>query len=175
MTKDPTKINIQTNVKKEFDPTVQIMSGITAHKHLEFSCPFITQITDNLWMGGCQKGMMLPQFFKHLISVYPWEQYTVKHEMESMLAYKLFDGPGNDMEITNDIARWVRACAINGPTLVHCQAGLNRSALIVAKVLMLEGLSSAEAIMRLRTVRSQAVLCNEEFEQHIRSIDAKKD
>lgn len=173
MSEDPTKIKIQTNVKKEFDPTIQRMSGITAHGNKQFDVPFIQQITDNLWMGGCQKGLVLPQFFKHIISVYPWEQYTVKHEMESMLAYKLFDGPGNDLEVTNDIARWVRACALNGPTLIHCQAGLNRSALITAKVLMLEGMSSSEAIARLRVVRSEAVLCNVEFEEHLRSIDAK--
>jgi protein-tyrosine phosphatase len=52
--------------------------------------------------------------------------------------------------------------------LVHCQAGLNRSGVVVAYALMLNGMSAAEAIARIRERRSPAVLCNPQFERWLR-------
>lgn len=67
--------------------------------------------------------------------------------------------------------RWVNARRRTGPVLVHCQAGLNRSSLIVCRALMMEGLTAAEAIATVRDKRSPACLCNDSFEQHLRSLD----
>ena len=47
--------------------------------------------------------------------------------------------------------------------LIRCQAGLNRSGLLTALVLMLAGWEAAEAIRLIRTKRSQVALFNDDF------------
>mgnify|MGYP001561544085 FL=1 len=59
----------------------------------------------------------------------------------------------------------VNGFAKRGPTLVHCQAGLNRSGLVAANALRLRGMPASEAIALLRRQRSPAVLCNSAFEE----------
>lgn len=49
--------------------------------------------------------------------------------------------------------------------LIRCQAGLNRSGLVMALVLIREGYTAAEAIHLIRSQRGQAALCNRTFEQ----------
>lgn len=63
------------------------------------------------------------------------------------------------------LAEHVLAHARQGPTLVHCQAGLNRSGLVAALALILDGMLPAAAIDLLRQHRSPAVLCNPAFER----------
>jgi protein-tyrosine phosphatase len=67
-------------------------------------------------------------------------------------------------------ARWVNARRRTGPVLVHCQAGLNRSSLVVGRALMLDGMSAPEAIWHVRKMRSPACLCNQTFEDYLRSL-----
>lgn len=61
------------------------------------------------------------------------------------------------------IVELVRECRVHGSTYVHCSAGVNRSAMIVALVLIQDGYVPVEAIRYLRELRSQSVLCNESF------------
>ena len=70
------------------------------------------------------------------------------------------------------IAAWVNAGRRSAPTLVHCQAGLNRSSLVAARALMLEGRSADEAITLIREQRSPACLCNPAFERWLREQPA---
>ena len=53
--------------------------------------------------------------------------------------------------------------------LVHCQAGLNRSGLVVALVLVALNWTADAAIEQIRATRDEYALCNEEFEQYIRA------
>jgi len=48
--------------------------------------------------------------------------------------------------------------------LIRCQAGVNRSGLITALILIIEGIEPAEAIELIRTKRSSVVLSNAHFE-----------
>lgn len=169
--KDPTEIKLQTNVKKEKDPTLVIEEGIATHGMTPFKVAFISQIEGNLWQGGVQTGLELPHFFKHIISVYPWEAYQVKHNLDSSMAVMMYDSLDQSMEQVDAIANWINVCVKSGPTLVHCQAGLNRSSLVAGRALMLQGYTADEAINLLRTKRSTACLCNPAFEQHLRSLD----
>ena len=66
---DPTAIEI------DFDPTVQRMKGVTVHGGMPFDVPIISEIGPNLWQGGCQDGLILPCFVRHLVSLYLWEHY----------------------------------------------------------------------------------------------------
>ena len=52
--------------------------------------------------------------------------------------------------------------------LVRCQAGVNRSGLVTALALMLDGMDADEAIALIRARRAQAVLSNHHFERWLR-------
>lgn len=58
-------------------------------------------------------------------------------------------------------ARW----ASGERVLIRCQAGVNRSGLVMALVLMLEGYTAEAAIAVIRRQRSPFVLSNRHFEQ----------
>lgn len=140
------------------------MKGIAVHGDTPFDVPFISQIEGNLWQGGCESGLVLPSFIEHIISLYPWEFYTVEHDIRSYLRVVMYDSEKQGFEQVDALAAWVNACVKEGPTLVHCQAGLNRSGLVAARALMLQGLTGKEAIAKVRQSRSNAVLCNKSFE-----------
>ena len=162
MTEDPTKIDIA------FDPTVQRMTGITVHGNIPFDVPFISEIAPSLWQGGCQNGLILPTFIRHLVSLYPWEAYAIHHQLHSGLAILMYDSTEQEFNQVDAIAAWINACRADGPTLVHCQAGLNRSSLVAARALVLEGTPADEAIKLVRDKRSPACLCNPSFERWLR-------
>lgn len=82
--------------------------------------------------------------------------------------FALYDDAGGvDGTTIDTIAKLVNECRREGKTLVHCQAGLNRSALVTARALMLDGMSADDAITLLRK-RSPMVLCNLTFEAWLR-------
>ncbi|MHB1447001.1 MAG: protein-tyrosine phosphatase family protein [Acidimicrobiales bacterium] len=164
---DPTAFTI------DFDPRSRRMSGRTQIGNHWFDVPFITAITESLWVGGCHEGLVLPEQVDHLVSLYPWERYTVNHHLLTKLEVRLHDSDSLPVEeeVVYATARWVNDRRRTGLTLVHCQAGLNRSNLVVALALMLEGSSAAAAIQLLRDRRSPAVLCNPRFEAWLRDQD----
>jgi hypothetical protein len=53
--------------------------------------------------------------------------------------------------------------------LIRCQAGLNRSGLVTALVLMKDAFEAQEAIDLIRTERGEDALCNSHFERWIQS------
>jgi protein-tyrosine phosphatase len=146
----------------ESDPFKVRMTGVTQHQRISFDVPVISHIEGNLYQGGCMSGLVLPERFEHVVSLYPWEQYAVRHQPRSYMLFWLLDAT-EIPSIVFSIAEWVQACVGDGPTLVHCQAGLNRSSLITALVLIQSGMSGQAAIKYLREKRSPAVLCNTTF------------
>lgn len=161
---DPTRININT------DPTTKRMKGVAFHGNTPFDVPFISEIEDNLWQGGCEQGLILPNHIKHLVSLYPWERYTIKGVVYSELYVEMYDSEDQGYEQLDSIAEWVTNCRKTGPVLIHCQAGLNRSSLLAARVLYLEGAGDGDDIIaHLRSKRSPAALCNPAFEEEVRS------
>jgi protein-tyrosine phosphatase len=59
--------------------------------------------------------------------------------------------------------------------LIRCQAGLNRSGLIMALVLRKEGYTSQEAIDLIRARRSEWALFNKTFEKWLLALDTPKE
>jgi hypothetical protein len=55
--------------------------------------------------------------------------------------------------------------------LIRCQAGLNRSSLVTALVLMEDGMSARDAIDLIRAKRSKDCLFNEDFERWLLQFD----
>lgn len=161
---DPTEIEIK------FDPTVQRMAGSTHHGNMEFDVPFISEIAPNLWQGGCRDGLVLPEFIDHIVSLYPWGQYTTGTNVQTSMTVRMYDSVDQAFDQVDAIAKWINECRKTGVVLVHCQAGLNRSSLVAARALMLDGMSAEQAIATLREKRSPACLCNKAFELHLLSL-----
>lgn len=169
MSVDPTRIEIEKSVYQ--DPLVQRVIGRTTHGNHRIDCPFISEVAENLWQGGCESGLVLPDFIKFVVSLYPWEAYTINHELGAPpLIVQQFDAVDESAEGVMDIANQVNEWRKIGPVLVHCQAGLNRSGRVVATALVLEGMDPDDAITHMREIRSPAVLCNPTFERWVRSL-----
>jgi protein-tyrosine phosphatase len=165
-----------TMIAIELDPLAERISGVTVHGGMRFDAPCMTQVADNLWQGGCAPGLVLPPFIDHVVSLYPWERYAVGHELASFREVRMFDDATQPLDaVVPALAAWVNDCRRTGPTLVHCQAGLNRSGVVAAYALMLDGMSANDAIARIRQVRSSAVLCNPVFERWLRQPERLRD
>ena len=110
--------------------------------------------------------------FDAILNLYVWGEYAVPDGVD-YYDFEMFDsedGPEKGQVI--DLADWVIDRIRDGKrTLVHCQAGLNRSSLISAVVLMrFKKMSADEAINHIRERRSAMCLCNETFEDFLRSL-----
>lgn len=152
--------------KLQADLETHFIDGIAREGNMGFSCPLITPIDENFWQGGCINGVNLQGFFKHIVSLYPWERYVPGGDLDSLVEVRLYDGPTvPDEEQLYSLAKHINFCRKHGRTLVHCQAGLNRSGLLAGLALVLSGLSPTDAISTLRKGRSPAVLCNPKFEK----------
>lgn len=178
MSKDPTAIPI------EFDPQKQRMVGVTYHGNMPFDVPYISEIAPNLWQGGCEEGLLLPLFIEHVVSLYPWEEYISAPPLtKSTLSVVMYDSEDQAYDQVDELAKWVNRRRYEGPVLVHCQAGLNRSSLVVARALMMDsdksidakgtvvwrsGMTANAAIALIREKRSPACLCNPAFEKWLR-------
>ncbi len=144
----------------------QHIQGFAVHGDTPFSMPLVSHIVGNLWMGGVRHGVPLPRDFRYVVSLHPWERYEVGPETE-MVEVELFDSPaplGAGTEIYG-IAGWALGAVQDGKTLIHCQAGLNRSGLVSGLALILAGMEPRDAVELLRERRSPAVLCNRTFER----------
>lgn len=136
----------------------------------EVNCPLVNQVEGNLWQGGCMQGIKLPDDFKFVVSLYPWEKYTLGPDTQRW-EYKMYDDLDQALDQVDQIAQQTANLVQEGKTLVHCQAGLNRSGLVAGRTLMLMGHTADEAISMLRNNRSPLVLCNDAFEEYLRSLD----
>lgn len=85
-----------------------------------FSCPLISEITENLWMGGCLHAIKLDDDFTHVISLYPWEKYQLG-EATKREEFKLYDqGEIPDVGQLHSIANKINKYRKQGKVLVHC-------------------------------------------------------
>jgi protein tyrosine phosphatase len=67
----------------------------------------------------------------------------------------------------SEVVDLITRCNSAGRTLVHCSAGVNRSAMMVALAMVQSGYQPQEAINHLRETRSCSVLCNPVFENRV--------
>jgi hypothetical protein len=131
----------------------------------EVLLPLMTEIVPGLQMGGCN-GSALPPEIRHIVSLVGLGGWT--GPVQSILALMMEDDDTQPLDEVDAIAAWVNSRA--GPVLVHCGAGLNRSALVTARALMLRGLTADEAIGLIREKRSRYCLCNAHFEKWLREL-----
>lgn len=143
------------------------IEGFALQGGMAFSVPLYSQIDGNLWTGGCPVGVV-PRDFSFIVCLYPWESYK-RHDHQTYLEARLYDSSQMpDARALYALADYVNAVAAIGPTLVHCQAGLNRSGLVAALALVRRGMTPDAAISLLREKRCTAALCNRTFETWLR-------
>lgn len=131
--------------------------------------PLVSHVEGNLWQGGCKHNIRLPDDFLYVVSLYPWEKYRIGLGT-ARWEYRMYDSLDQATEQVDEIAKHVVALCDAGKTLVHCQAGLNRSGLVTARALMFMGYSADDAIKKLRDGRCSLVLCNDTFEDYLKSL-----
>lgn len=132
-----------------------------------FKAPLISHIVGNLYVGGCINKVALDPDFAHVVSLYKWEKYALGPDTKR-IEVEMYDSSDEpDPDQVDWIAEYVVNALDDGKTLVHCQAGLNRSNLISAASLVRMGMSPRKAIDLLREKRSPMVLCNETFERFL--------
>lgn len=148
------------------DPYTTHFSG--SSYGVAFDVPMISHITGNLYVGGVRKGLVLPQDIQHVVSLHPWDSYISRHEIRSTMGVFIMDEPAVNNHLVLATADWVASCLDSGPTLVHCQAGINRSPMVAALALIQKGWTPDGAIALLRKQRSLAVLSNRTFEEFVR-------
>lgn len=172
---DPTAFDLKSSGDSWTNPLQRRIYGHTAHGGFRLDMPFITEAAPNLFHGGCETGLVLPDQIMHVVSLYKWEEYTSNHSLKSDVTVEMYDSLDQGFDQVDALAAWVNVCRQTAPVLVHCQAGLNRSSLVVARALVLSGEypTHKEAIAHMRASRTEAVLCNWEFERWLLSLDEK--
>ena len=128
-----------------------------------------TAVAHNLWMGMHPDLLNETIRVEHVVSLEPWTPPRVG--LKSHLVALMLDAEDQPLGHVPAVAAYVVACRHDGPTYVHCQAGLNRSGVVVARALMLEGYSADRAITVLRKLRGPDVLFNEAFVRWLESED----
>ena len=174
MSLDPTAIDLQIDWS---DPLHHRISGTVNHSGNWFDAPYMQEIDDvfgdgvSLWVGGGDKSFILPDHILHYFCMSPWHHYQIDHDIDTQVVMRLHDSRSQE---TGDkilaVAAMVVECAKEGPTFVHCQAGLNRSNLVVATAMVLYGWDADEAIAYLREQRRDQVLCNPAFVDFVRGV-----
>lgn len=160
-------------IPEDKDPRLVHLRFVTAHGNHYVDVPAMTEIAPNLWHGGAmdRRDLILPNFIQHVVSLYPLN-WRIGHPLRSKVFVDMDDTVDQEFEQVDLLSQWVNLSRETGPVFVHCQAGLNRSGLIVAKALVLNGdvENGDEAIRLMRAKRDLAVLCNPAFETHVKTF-----
>lgn len=144
-----------------------------------------TEVLPGLWQGGTDDDDTIdvaaktyygtPNItkaeFDAVVTLYAWAR-PVDWEVEE-LRWGFYDSQElPEWEKLAAAVNWAYIRWQNGQrVIIRCQAGLNRSGLITALVLIRHGWSADSAIQLLRDTRSPWVLCNRDFERAIRELD----
>lgn len=120
------------------------------------------EIAQNLWMGSAPI-RIVPPMFSFVVNVNDYLDYSFA-KTQMILHIKLDDCQLIPSEsVLHLLADFVNSARKVGPTLVHCQAGLNRSGIVTALALIKNGMTANDAIAQMRKARGPDVLCNPWF------------
>ena len=143
-----------------------------------------TEILPGLWMGGTDDedttdiAKELPKLtheipFDAVVTLFAWAHPMPWGIEELRWGFADADMSYVDEKRLHRVADWAHQRWQSGDrTLIRCQAGMNRSGLITALVLMRANHSAADAIKLLREKRSEVVLFNEHFVDYLVNFEA---
>lgn len=141
----------------------------------EIQLPLYSEILPRLYIGGTDDRDVIQNpnrldvridctEFESVVTLYAFA--NPKGWQVSEYRYGFPDSKINaiDKSKVRELAAWLHSEWKSGKcTLARCQAGLNRSSLVVALLLLKEGYSAEEAIALIRGKRSSQALFNESF------------
>ena len=134
-----------------------------------------SEILTNLFMGGTKDdetvdvakplpGLEDKSEFDAVITLYAWAQPMGWGVEELRFGFADHISAEKDLHRIKEIAQWAHERWKSGKkVLVRCQAGLNRSGLVTALVLMKAGMTAEAAVELIRDKRSPDALCNDAF------------
>ena len=130
--------------------------------------PVLSEIIPGLWVGGAPEPL-LPEGFDFVLNLFaPFAHYACPDSTEVWDVRGIDDNEEPDGALLIELAVTLNERLDRGQRcLVHCQAGLNRSATVAALALMLRGMSAPDAIRLLRERRDPHVLCNPHLESFL--------
>lgn len=132
--------------------------------------PQQVEVAKNLWLGSLPE--KIHPHFKTVLSLAGSSGQASSGQ--HVIITHFVDGPLPDVHYIIALADMCNSMREDGPVLVHCMAGLNRSALIAALMLIRkEGMSAKAVIELLRAKRSSAVLHNRAFHDWLLMLDTE--
>ena len=143
--------------------------------------PLYTEIAPNLWMGGTDDDDLVHKGSGRLPTYSDYREFDVVVTLSAYALpmgwgvkeyrYGFADGPAGD-EIYGELERIADYAFVDWKAgkkcLVRCQAGMNRSGLVVALMLMRDSMSADDAIALIRKKRSKYALDNSYFVQYLK-------
>ncbi len=139
-----------------------------------------SEIAPNLFMGGTDDNDVIHNAasgrrrtdlpFESIVTMYAWAQPADWKIQEFRYgvpdaAIEMIDLSRLKQVVEFGYNRWISGDRL----LVRCQAGLNRSGLVTALILMKSGLDVDSAISLIRTNRAEIALFNEQYVQWLQS------
>ena len=133
------------------------------------------EILPNLYMGGTldsktiDRAQSLKEFegerdFDCIVTLYAWAAPADWGVEERRLGFPDAQIIEEYLEPIHEMAEWAHSRWKSGKrVLIRCQAGWNRSGLVMALVLIKHGLNPRDAISLIREKRSPHALCNQDF------------
>lgn len=157
-----------------------VNDSLTAPRYsIEYPTELWSEILPGLWQGGTddddvdvQKTVpaIQPKHFDTVVTAYAWANPVDWFVKE--IRFGFYDGTMADFDpaelediVSMAYADWKRGKKVG----VRCQAGMNRSGLIVALVLMKDGFTAEQAIGLIREKRSKHALFNKKFVEYLLS------
>lgn len=146
------------------------------------------EVVPGLWQGGTadddttdcpvspsEGPRLTTTHFDTVVTAYAWARPA--DWLVSEIRFGFYDSRISDIpmdRLRTVVAATHAAWKSGDRVLVRCQAGLNRSGLITALVLIREGYSPSDAINLIRQKRSPYALCNREFATWLMTIDTNE-
>lgn len=142
----------------------RLLIAVTGQE-VDIDMPYISHVWGNFYVGGVEYGIKLPYHFRNVIQLFSYESYDIEHTPVGHWVFQLSDSTSQELSEVDEIARIAIEAGKLGHTLIHCQAGMNRSCLVMSRVLQMNGFTARESVDMIREKRTKYALCNPEFER----------
>jgi hypothetical protein len=132
--------------------------------------PLWTQVSETLWFGGTPEADLGGRYgrFKFIVDCVGIGGRYRRGDSALLIAPFPDSSPPPKLALVNALADFAIAGMRQGFTLIHCQQGNNRSALIAAAALVRAGICDKRQVVRfLREKRKPEVLSNSSFAKMI--------
>lgn len=141
-----------------------------------------SEVLPGLWQGGTDDADVVHESYRSIgVTTADFDfvatMYASANPVDWFvreMRFGFYDSDMSDFD-TDDLLDIVRVThrqwKAGNRVLIRCQAGLNRSGLVMALVLIREGYTAKDAIDLIRAKRAEMALCNHAFEAWLRETD----